>query len=192
MTGSIELVPILLIGALILSIAARLAMQWKKNHRPQFVTVEDYSRARAAVDSVFVETEAINRIFSTEDMDFISRSGTRDAQQFFLRERTTLAAQWVRRTQKQVAQLMELHMRLASYTSDPNPSFELELWVKYVSFVIVSNLLLLLIWTRGPFKAARIIGYTLRGAEYFCTVFSLRVEDVHPELLHPEQQSLID
>jgi hypothetical protein len=73
---------------------------------------------------------------------------------------------------------MDLHLRLAGYTHEPSPRFELKLTAKYLTFLLVSNLLLLLLWLRGPFKPKRAVAYTSRIAGYFCTVFSLRLKSV--------------
>src|SRR5258705_89011 len=70
------------------------------------------------------------RIFSVEDIEFIERSATPVVKCSFLKERKTLAMHWFRKTRKRVAQLMDLHLRLASYTYDPNPRFELRLTAK--------------------------------------------------------------
>jgi hypothetical protein len=182
MTG---LIPILLLGTLILVFAGRLVLQWSSGKYTQPVTVEDFTRFRAALDSVFVETMAIRRIFAAEDLDYISRTGTPDVQSFFLAERKALAMNWVGNTQKQMAQLMDLHLRLASYTYEPSAKFEFRLTVKYFSFVFVSNILLVLLWLIGPFETAKITNYTLVLAECSCSVFSVRLEKVNPVKLGP-------
>jgi len=184
MTG---LIPILLLGTLILGFAGRLVLQWSRSSYTQPVTIEDFSRSRAALDSVFVETMAIRRIFAAEDMDYVSRAGTADVQDFFLAERKGLAMTWLRNTQKQVGQLMDLHLRLASYTCEPSPRFEFRLTVNYLCFVFVTNVLLALLWLRGPFEAVKIVTYTLRAAEHFCTVFSVRFEKINAAKLNSER-----
>ena len=173
------LLPIVLLGTLILILGARLALQ-ASNVRTQSrpVTIEEFANAREALDTVIVETAAIERIFSSEDSEFISRSSTPKVQQLFLKERKALAMQWVRKTQRQVAQFMDLHLRLAGYTQEPSPRFELKLAAKYVAFIVVSYLLLLLLWLRGPFKARRVVGYTCGVAGYFCAICSMRLERV--------------
>jgi hypothetical protein len=182
------LIPILLLGTLILVFGGRLLVQWSRKNRARIVTIEDYSNARADLDSVFAETAAIKRIFASEDMEFVSQAGTGDVQRFFLRERKNLAIQWVRTTQKQVAHLMDLHLKLASYTYEPGPKFEFKFTINYVSFILVSNVLLVFIWMRGPFEAARIVAYTVRVAEYFCSAFSLGLENIDPVKLSSVRQ----
>ena len=169
-------IPIVLLGILILIFSGRLLVQWNRRSHTKAVTIEDYSRARAALDSVFVETESIKRIFASEDLEFISRTGTRKVQRFFLKERKCLAIQWLRMTQRQVSSLMDIHLKLSSYTYEPSPRFEIALTVNYLCFILVSNVLLVLFWLSGPFETVKILGYTLRATEHFCSAFSLRLE----------------
>jgi hypothetical protein len=182
------LIPIVLLGTLILVFSGRLLVQWRRQSHARKVTIEDYSQARSALDSVFAETSVIKRIFANEDMEFISQAGTDDVQRFFLKERKRLAIQWVRMTKKQVAQLMDLHLRLASYTYEPSPKSEIKFTVNHLCFILASNGLLILLWLFGPFKAVRIVAYTVRVAEYFCTVFSLRLEKIDPVKLSSARQ----
>jgi hypothetical protein len=176
----IGLMPILLLGILILVLCGRLLLQWRKNRHAQPVTIEDFTRARAALDSMCLEAMATKRIFAIDDMEFIASKGTLELEHFFVKERQSLALRWLRLTQKQVAQLMDIHLKLASYTFEPSPRFEFRLAVNYVYFVVVSNALVTLVWLRGPFNAVRIAGYTLSVADYFCSVFSLRLEKTDP------------
>src|SRR5260370_19592513 len=131
---------------------------------------------------------AIKRVFATDDRDFISRTGTPEVRRFFLRERKSLGLQWLRKTKKQVGQLMDLHLKLASYTYEPSPKFELRLTVNYMCFILASNVLLAFLWLRGPFHAVRTVTYTLRAAERFCTVFSLRLEKINSVKLGPANE----
>jgi hypothetical protein len=176
----IGLMPIVLLGTLILVFSGRLLLQWSKNRHAQPVTIEDFSRARAVLDSMSLEAMATQKIFAIDDMEFISRDATLEVQRFFMKERRALAIRWLRLTQKQVAQLMDVHLKLASYTFEPSPSFELRLTVNYLCFVVISNALLMLVGLRGPFKAVRIVGYTLGVAEYFCYVFNTRLDKTDP------------
>ncbi len=188
MTG---LLAIILLGILILVFALRLAFQSSTPRaKSPSVTMEEYANAREALDSVFVEAAAIERIFSIEDMDFISRSGSPKVQRLFLRERKALAIQWLRKTQRQVAQLMDIHLRLAGYTNAPSSRLELKLAARYFAFQATSYFLLLLLWLRGPFKARPVVAYTSRIAGYFCTIFSLRLENVSSLQLASEAEDL--
>jgi hypothetical protein len=179
------LVPISILGTSILVVAIRLLMQSGNRRERSSVTVEEYANARQALDSVFIETAIVRRIFSVEDANFIEVSATPIVRRSFLKERKQLALRWFRKTRKQVAQLMDLHLRLASYTYDPNPRFELRLTVTYLAFVAVFNVVLLLLWLLGPFKASRGISYAIRMAGSFCSAFSIRLGRVNPTRLSP-------
>jgi hypothetical protein len=172
--------PVVLLGTSILVLCGRLVLQWSKNRHAKPVTIEDFSRARAVLDSMSLEAMATQRIFATEDMQFIARTGTPELQHLLVKERQSLAITWLRLTQKQVAQLMDLHLKLASYTVEPTLGFEFRLSVNYLCFVVVSNALLMLVWLRGPFRAVRIVGYTMGVAQYFCSVFNTRLEKTDP------------
>jgi hypothetical protein len=183
MTG---LLGIVILGSLILIFGLRLVLHSATTSaQSPSVTLEEFADAREALDTAFVEAAAIERIFSTEDMEFISHASSSRARRLFLAERKALAIQWLRKMQKQVAQLMDLHLRLAGHTHEPSPRFELKLGAKYLSFLVVSYLLLFLLWLRGPFKARRVVAYTWHVAGYFCTVFSLRLESVNAVHLGP-------
>ena len=187
----IGLFPAILLGALIVVLGFYFLVQGLCKRQKPSVTIDEYSKAREALDAVFVQTSAIERIFSIEDFKFIARAGKDDARRLFLHERKRLALLWLRNTQKRVAQLMNLHLRLANYTHDPNPGFELQLNAKYGAFVVLSNIVLLFLWVAGPFKATRTIAYTIRAAGNFCTVFSLRLERINPTRLSPGRESLV-
>lgn len=183
----IGLIPILFLGILILLFAGRLLVQHLKANKEQATTIEDYSTARAALDSVFVETEAIKRILAAEDMEFVSRVGKPVVARFFLKERSDLATQWLRSTRAQVTSLMTLHLKLASYTYQPNPQFEFKLTVSYLWFMFVSYVLQLSFRLSGPFETVKMIRYTLDMTEYFCSAFSLRLERINAAKLGPRK-----
>jgi hypothetical protein len=174
------LIPIVLLGLSILALSVQLLVQQSRNRQPLLVTIEDYTTARAVLDSIFVETMATQRIFAKDDLDFVARTGSLEAHQVFLKERQALAARWLRVTQKQVAQLMNLHLKLAGYTNNPSPRFEFSLALKYAGFVAVSNVLLIFLWLRGPFNTVRIVAYTLGVAQDCCSAFSARLENTDP------------
>jgi hypothetical protein len=172
--------PAVLLGTSILVLCGRLLLQWSKNRHAKPVTIEDFARARAVLDSMSLEAAATQRIFATDDMQFIARTGTPELQLLLVKERRSLAITWLRLTQKQVGQLMSVHLRLASYTFEPSPGFEFRLTVNYLCFVVASNALLMLVWLRGPFRAVRIVSYTMGVAHYFCSVFDTRLEKTDP------------
>jgi hypothetical protein len=185
------LIPISVLGTLVVALAIRLLAQAGNGRQRPPVTVDEYANARQALDSVFIETAIIKRIFSIEDADFIARRAKPVVKRSFLRERKELALRCFRKTRKQVTQLMDLHLRLASYTYDPIPGFELKLTVEYLIFIAVSNVVLLLLWLFGPYKASRSISYAIRTAGSFCGTFSVRLGRVNPTRLSSGRESLV-
>jgi len=182
------LIVILLLGTLVLISGARLLVQWARTRHAAVVSIEDYSGARAVLDSLVTETAAVKRIFARDDVEFISQNAAPEVKVFFVSERKVLAIRWLRMTQKQVRELMDLHLKLASYTYEPSPRSEMKLTVNYLCFILASKGLLVLLWLFGPFEVVRIAAYTVRVAEYFCSVFSLRLEKIDPVNLGSARQ----
>jgi hypothetical protein len=173
------LILVSLSAVFILILVVRLIAQSVNKKKQAPLSIEDYSSARKALDLVFVEIAAIRRVFSDDDLKFVLSSGDRDAQELFLEERKRLGINWLRRTQKRVSQIVNLHLRLASYTDEPRPNFELSLTAKYLGFVISSNCILVLLWLLGPFKAAHTVSYMTESAADFCGVLRTRLDNVN-------------
>jgi hypothetical protein len=167
---------------MILVLGARLLVQWGEKHHAPDLSIDDYSRACASLDCVFAETAAVKRIFSNEDLDFILRTGTNEVERFFLKERKMLAIHWLRTIQRRMASLMDLHVRLASYAYEGDRGLQLKLGADYLCFILVSHLLLILLWLRGPFETVEIVRYTLRVSESLSSVFALRLEQTGRDL----------
>jgi hypothetical protein len=173
------LIPIFILGALLVLFSGRLLLQSARGAtKKRGVTVEDYTAARAEVDEVLVETAAIRRIFALDDLRFVTEDCPTTVHPLFREERKALAVLWVRRSQKQLAHLMDLHLRLASYTRQPCPNLEMRVAMRYWAFLVVSHFLLVLLWLRGPFETVRVIQYIARMPGELCMVFAPRLEDV--------------
>src|SRR5258708_17311754 len=96
-------------------------VEWRWRNAHQGVTIEQFSRAQEAVDALIGEFSLGKRIFEAGDMKYISRQPSLEARRVFLQERKALAISWLRHTRRQLAYLMDLHLKLASYTYHPNP-----------------------------------------------------------------------
>jgi hypothetical protein len=183
-------IPVLLAGILVLILCVRVLIQLLGRDK-RAVTADDFSKAREALDSILIQTTAIKRIFSNEDLEFISRSGSPYVRLLFLKERKMLALHWFRTIQKQVAYLMNIHLRLAACTPTTSPRLELTLGVQYAIFVAVSNCVLVLFWFFGPFKAKSALTYVIRVVEEFFSAFSLRLKGINPAHLGSSRESLV-
>ena len=181
-----QAIPVLFLAALILILSVRVLLQSFKS--PPNVTVEDYAAARSALDSVLLEAAAVKRILAEDDVAFIKKNGASSLQQLFLSERKKLLLFWLRTTRKRVKRLMDVHLKLASYTHEPSPQVELRLTLDYVSFLLVSSSTLLLIWLFGPFAMVRIVNHMAYASDHFASAFGFRLGDVDPVKLGTASQ----
>ena len=175
MTG---LIAISLMGTLLLAFGVRLLSQSRSRAKLP-PSIEDYSNARKALNVVSVEAAAITRIFSAEDLKFISCSSPRDVQRFFQKERRRLAIRWLRRTQNQIAHIVNLHLKLAGYTYALSPRAEVSLTARYFIFVISSYVVLMFLWLFGPFKSGNVISCMTRSVASFCDVLAIRLDEIN-------------
>jgi len=179
-----HLAPLLVITLLVLA----LLVYWGRRSSDHSITRVEFSEAESALTSLqwqILPSGSVGRIFALEDFDFISSQTTRDIQRLFQQERKALAISWLRHTRQQIARLMDLHLKLASYTDDPGPAVEFKLATHYLSFIVVCRLLLILVWIRGPFRVQKVVGYTTHAAHSLCTVFSSRLVNINPARLGP-------
>ncbi len=177
-----QLVPVVLLGLLLLALLAR----WGRRSSGRAITIDEFSEAQKGLSTLqwdLVQTGPVGRIFAQEDLHFICSQTTRRVQRLFQHERKRLAISWLRHTRQQVKRLMDLHLKLASYTFDPSPAVELALAIDYLSFIAVCHLLLVLLWFRGPFRVRKIADYAIAAAHSLCTVFSSRLENINPARL---------
>ena len=183
-------IPVLLAGLLVLILCIRLVTQlWCRGGRE--VSVDDFSKAREALDSILIQTAAINRILSNDDLEFVSRSGQADLQRLFLREPKRLAMHWFRKIKKQVRCLMTVHLRLAARAPLSSPRLEVTLCLRYILFMALSNSVLLLFWLLGPFETKRTLVYVIRGVERFFTIFGARLEGINTAHLGSGREFLV-
>jgi len=164
-----------------------LLAYWAWRSRERDVTIDEFTGAREALESLLVWFPAVRRIFDPGDLNFI-RQSCPEIEGLFQQERKTLALSWLRDTREQIARLMGIHLRLSRciYELDGTTKLdEFRLAIDYLSFIAVCHLLLTLVWLRGPFRARKMVGYTLGAADRFCAVFSRRLENINPARLIP-------
>src|SRR5258706_14412706 len=151
-----ELAPVLILAAVVFV----LLLHWRRRNHHQGVTIEQFSRAQEAVDALIGEFSLGKRIFETGDMKYISRQPSLEARRVFLQERKALAISWLRHTRRQLAYLMDLHLKLASYTYQPSPRSDVRLWIEYRILAVAGDSLVVLGWIRGPFLLGPSVAYT--------------------------------
>ncbi len=179
-----HLVSVVLLGLLLLA----LLVHWSRRSSDCAITIDEFSEAQKGLTTLrweLVQTGPVGRMFAQEDLHFICSQTTPRIQRLFQNERKRLAISWLRHTRQQITRLMDLHLRLASYASDPAPAVELRLAINYLSFIAVCHVLLVLLWLRGPFRVRKIVDYAIAAAHSLCTVFSSRLENINPARLGP-------
>lgn len=180
-----ELLPFLTLAAIGLAVL----LYWTRGNGHEEVTTEEFSRAQEATHSLLEEFCLARRLFELDDVRFISRQPSQQARRVFLEYRKTLALTWLRQLRRQLTRLKELHLRLASYTNDPSPKVDLGFLTNYVIFATACDILIVLVWIRGPFKAGMIASYTLSSLNELCALFSHRLENINAGLLNPARQT---
>ncbi len=176
----IYLFPILFLGVLILVLLLWLLLRTRGQEGDRHVTIEQYSHAQETLNSLITGFCVVRRMFAPEDLEYISRQPAQELTGAFLRERKELAISSIRETRRQIALLVNLHFKLASYTYDPSPKFEFKLFANYLWFAIVCHLLVFSIRLRGPFEVGKTLEQTISAAEQFCHAVSDRLEKTNP------------
>lgn len=164
-----------------------LLAYWAWRSRDPAVTIDEFSGAQEALESLLLWFPAVKQIFDPSDLKFIRQSCS-ETERFFQQERKTLAISWLWHTRGQIARLMDIHLRLSICVYEPDATTRLDefrLATDYLSFIAVCYLLLILFWLRGPFRARKIVGYTMGAAERFCVAFAERHESIDPARLIP-------
>jgi hypothetical protein len=99
-----------------------------------------------------------DRIFSSQDWDYVRREASYQVQQEFQRERKRIALLCLKQTRRDAVKLMKFHRRTIRHNIEVNPSVEIKLAVNYLAFLFLCAALQVLIRTRGPFRTRRIMG----------------------------------
>ena len=92
------------------------------------------------------------RIFATEDWNFVSQQALPRVQRQFLADRKAVALAWLRRTRENAGRVMHLHLLAVRGNTSLKPLVEFRLAIHYLVFLLVYDVLRCLIWLRGPFK----------------------------------------
>jgi hypothetical protein len=125
--------------------------------------------------SVAVEAcppEIVSRIFSADDLRFISGLESPDLERLFRRERTAVALHWVRETSTIISRIMRRHLEASRLSADLEIAMEARIFLRYAWLKLNCGILYLLIGAFGPQRLAgtaqlvqklvRGIGETLR------------------------------
>ena len=181
-------IPVLVVGIFVLVLCIRLAVQILRSDS-RTLSADDLAKAQQALGSMLIKAATIKRILSDEDLNFVLRSGSHELRRAFLRERKVLVVHWFRTMQKQVAYLMDIHLRLAASTT-PTPGSELRLGLQYVFFMSGTTCLIAIFFVFVPFNAQRTLSYLLYFIERLLGIFRARLEVINRTQLHPNESLL--
>jgi hypothetical protein len=98
----------------------------------------------------------VEHLFSDTDLAFVSGQKP-SVRQCFLRDRRSIALSWLRRIKRAVAVLFHAHLRSARQAPKVRFAGELEVLLHFIAFSALWNLLFLVVWLRGPFRALALV-----------------------------------
>lgn len=107
--------------------------------------------------SVEIPQELVERLFGSDDWNFVRAQGSEQLSRLFLRERRELALSWMRGVRERASGLMNSHRLAARASSDLKPLDELRVAVYYLLFELLCRSLALAVWLRGPVALAGLI-----------------------------------
>ncbi len=173
-----QLLPYLFLGLLLSAVLAWWV--WDAIvHRgaPEVLALRQH---RSSVRSIGLQRDLGERIFGTEDWDFVSRETPTEIQRMFQRERTVLAIAWLRRTRLQVSQVMRAHVTVAQQSEDLKLATEMRLAMSYVLFLVLCNSLIGWVWLLDPVRTRKIVGQTFQWAAQLRGAFERLMATVDP------------
>lgn len=112
-------------------------------------------------DGVFAQEaegaeQVLQRVFSSEDEEFIAGLASVDLQKLLAQERKKLALRWLTRRTVEARQIMREHARAARTSRDLQASGEVQLFVRYAELRALCGLLFVLVIAVGPSGLSRL------------------------------------
>ena len=111
--------------------------------------------------------EFISSICNSEDWEFISKFDSEPLKALFLRERKSVACQWVRCTAASTRRIIREHAQLARRSKDLEIGPELRIYLRYAELQAACAVLLLGIGIFGPVRLRELSLYVSRLSEGF-------------------------
>ncbi len=174
-----QLLPYFGVGFLLLSALILWARQ-SLTTRKGSVALSMPCKRSSGVGSATPRRDLGERIFDPHDWDFVRRETTSGIQRKFQQERTVLAISWLRRTRRQVSFIMRTHALGVRRSKNLQPTMELKLLLSYLSLVMLCDVLIGLIWLRGPVRTRRIVEQTFHWTARLRAAFEQLLAIVDP------------
>ncbi|HEV3254078.1 MAG TPA: hypothetical protein VG033_06705 [Candidatus Acidoferrales bacterium] len=125
-------------------------------------------QALRALEWELLPPRSVERVFSSEDHDFILRKTSPQIQRLFEEERRKVALLWLHHTRSQVARLMDFHLEAARQNVELKETSEITLALDYARFLFVYYSLSAAFRLRGPFRVRRLADYAVTAATRMC------------------------
>ena len=170
--------PYLVLGLLLFAVLAFWI--WRVVDHRSAVQVWAPRQHRVSVRRIGLQRDLGERIFGPGDWDFVSRETPRDIQRMFQNERSVLVIAWLRRTRMRISQVMRAHVIAVRQSEGLRVTMEIRLALSYVSLLVLCNLLIGLIWLRGPISTRRLVTRTVRSIVEVRTAFERLMAVVDP------------
>ena len=177
-----ELIIFLVVGlalVVVLLICVRRGVETAASRR-------EFPEARKALLALQLELpprDLMDRIFASQDWDFVLSLSLPRIQRIFLRERKTVALSWLRHTRMKARRLMDFHLKAVRRNIAVSRAVEFELAINYILFLVICRILLGLIWLHGPFGTRRLVGYAASMGEHLALTFGSLLARLDPVYL---------
>jgi hypothetical protein len=107
------------------------------------------------------------KIFDALDSAFIAEETSPRLARRFREERTGLALEWLSQVRRHTNRFMRLHAQSARTNPDLRVKDEIALVFDFLVFQFTIGFLHGAVWLRGPFHAARLVGYAIVVSRQF-------------------------
>jgi hypothetical protein len=94
--------------------------------------------------------EFVSQIFSSQDLEFVSKLNSPELRRHFFLERSAVALLWVQQTTTAIRQVMRHHLEASRLRGDIEVATEAKILLQYAQLRLICGLLFLLIGLAGP------------------------------------------
>lgn len=124
-----------------------------------------------------------DKIFSQEDLNFVSRQVSAVIRQEFVNGRRKIALLWLEQTRSGLDRLWSLYRKTARIHRTANLSVEFRIAATYLCFLLVCEIARILIWWSGPFAARNSVFRVMRTANRVADLSGRVLDGLDPLLL---------
>lgn len=181
-----DLVLIVVVGSALLALVAFWVLAVLRKGSSPGLTDRQLTEVRATLGYLnfrLTPRSIVERVFSSEDWEFVSRHAPPWARKKFLRERKEIAIRWLKKTREDIGQLARVHRTMVQPAADISPQAEFSILHHYVAFVIATRVLIILISVLGPLSSKRAAGYAIEVSERLFDEFARVWAALDPEHL---------